>query len=132
MELYINEHFDSRIVDLWLVDHLQTTDVFYTTHSDDPSYQGVMRHEDDTYIRSGTTDQSGKVKPFMKISDRLFKEFLRLMVEYASKHQIKTENENLIQGKIIASEKHLEDMRTIAFKLLEIEPKNKPEINSKK
>ena len=64
----------------------------------------------------------------MKISDRLFKVFLRLMVDYASKHQLKTENENLIQGKIIATEKHLTDMRTIAFKLLEIEPIKEKEV----
>ena len=121
MKLYVNENFDARIVDVWLVDELGYTDVFYTTHSDDPAFQGVMRHESDTYIRTNE-DASGKVKPFMKISDRLFKEFLRLMIDYASKHQVKTENENLLQGKFIASEKHLADMRTIAFKLLEIEP----------
>ena len=131
MELYVNEHFDTRIVDVWLIDPLQSTDVFYTTHSEDPTIQGVFRHEDDTYIRMGSSDQSGKVKPFMKISDRLFKVFLRLMVDYASKHQLKTENENLIQGKIIATEKHLADIRTIAFKLLKIEEKNQPELNSK-
>ncbi len=128
MELYVNEHFDTRIVDVWLIDPLQSTDVFYTTHSEDPTIQGVFRHEDDTYIRMGSSDQSGKVKPFMKISDRLFKVFLRLMVDYASKHQLKTENENLIQGKIIATEKHLTDMRTIAFKLLEIEPIKEKEV----
>ena len=128
MELYVNEHFDTRIVDVWLIDPLQSTDVFYTTHSEDPTIQGVFRHVDDTYIRMGSSDQSGKVKPFMKISDRLFKVFLRLMVDYASKHQLKTENENLIQGKIIATEKHLTDMRTIAFKLLEIEPIKEKEV----
>lgn len=131
MKLYVNEHFDSRIVDVWLVDEFGYTDVFYTTHSDDPNFQGITRHESDTYIRSGSTDQSGKVKPFIKISDRLFKEFLRLMVDYASKHEMKTENENLIQGKIIATEKHLADIRTIAFKLLKIEEKNQPELKSK-
>jgi hypothetical protein len=120
MELYVNEHFDSRTIDVWLVDPMNGTDCFYTTHSEDPAIQGVFRHESDTYIRSGTTDQSGKVKPFMKISDRLFKEFLRLMVDYASKHQLKTENENLLTGKLVATEKHLADMRTIAFKVLDI------------
>ena len=71
-------------------------------------------------IKSGHIDETGKIKPFMKMSVPLFKEFLQLMVEYASGQHIVTENENLIQGKIIASEKHLADMRTIAFKLLEI------------
>ena len=126
MELYVNEHFDGRTFDIWLVDHLQGTDVFYTTHSDDPSFQGVTRHEDDTYIRSGTTDQSGKVKPFMKISDRLFKEFLRLMVDYASKHQVKTENENLLQGKIQATECHLKDMQKFHQQLMDFVTRPEP------
>ncbi len=128
MNLYVNQRFDDLTIDVWFVDEQSNTDVFYTTHSDDPAFQGIMRHESDTFIRSGgVKDATGRIKPFMKMSTRLFDVFLKLMVEYASKQHIVTENENLIQGKIIAQDKHLADMRSIAFKLLEIEPNKEKE-----
>jgi hypothetical protein len=123
LKLYINQNFDAREVSVWLVDEQQGMDVFYTTHPEDPNFQGITRHASDQYIRTGE-DPIGKVKPFMKIGDRLFNEFVRLMVDYASKNNtVKTENENLIQGKLLATEKHLEDLRIIVFKTLKIEQK---------
>jgi hypothetical protein len=45
-------------------------------------------------------------------------EILKSLLDALSNRNIKTENENLLQGKLIATEKHLEDMREISKNLI--------------
>jgi len=59
-------------------------------------------------------------KPLLTMSEFVFNSFLKSVVEYANNIQIKTKDESLIEGKLQATEKHLEDMRTISMKLLKI------------
>jgi hypothetical protein len=58
-------------------------------------------------------------KPLLTMSEFIFNSFLKAVVEYANNVPIKTRDESLIEGKLLATEKHLEDMREFSKKLLE-------------
>jgi hypothetical protein len=49
--------------------------------------------------------------PLLEMGDYMAKEFIKSVVDYASGEGIKTENENLLKGKLEATERHLEDLR---------------------
>jgi len=51
------------------------------------------------------------IYPLLEMGDYMAKEFIKAIVDYASGEGIKTENENLLKGKLEATEKHLEDLR---------------------
>ena len=57
-------------------------------------------------------------KPLLRVNYFMFNAFLKAFVDYANNVNIVTENENLLKGKLEATEKHLEDMREIAKTLL--------------
>ena len=61
------------------------------------------------------------VKPLMQFDFYLAEMLFGAIGEYLERKGRQTVNENLTQGKLIATEKHLEDMKTIAFKLLKIQ-----------
>ena len=51
------------------------------------------------------------VKPFLELPSNIFDKFVKAITDYASDNNIKTESETLLQGKLKATEKHLEDLR---------------------
>ncbi len=57
-------------------------------------------------------------KPLLTMNEFIFNSFLKAVVEYANNVPIKTRDESLIEGKLLATEKHLEDMREFSKKLL--------------
>jgi DUF1009 family protein len=57
--------------------------------------------------------------PLLEMSDRMADDFIKAIVDYASQKGVKTENENLLMGKLSATEKHLEDMRKHFEKVLD-------------
>ena len=57
-------------------------------------------------------------KPLLKVHEFAFNIFLKAFVDYASNVKMVTENENLIQGKLQATERHLEDMRELVKELI--------------
>ena len=58
-------------------------------------------------------------EPFIELPYGFFDEFLNAIVRYASENNIKTESETALQGKLTATEKHLEDLRVHFTKLLD-------------
>jgi hypothetical protein len=58
--------------------------------------------------------------PLLEMPHGMFTDFVKAITDYASENRIKTENENLLQGKLTATEKHLEDMRTHFAKVLDV------------
>lgn len=57
--------------------------------------------------------------PLLKMHDGFVDEFLKAVTDYTSNMGVKTENENLLIGKLKATEKHLEDLRKNFDKLLD-------------
>lgn len=68
------------------------------------------------YIIDEAVVITSKINPQLRMPIPLSDEFIKLVVDYASEKQIKTVNENLLQGKLTATEKHLEDMRAVFSK----------------
>lgn len=57
-------------------------------------------------------------KPLLRVNYFMFNAFLKAFADYANNVNIVTENENLLKGKLEATEKHLEDMREMAKNML--------------
>lgn len=64
-------------------------------------------------------NEATKLKPFLELPSSFFDKLVKAMVDYASENNIKTENETLLQGKLVATEKHLEDLRKHFEKVLD-------------
>ena len=60
-----------------------------------------------------------EIKPLLIIPRNYFHDIVKGFAEYAQKNDIRTENQHLLEGKLIATEKHLLDMQDIAKKLLD-------------
>lgn len=52
-----------------------------------------------------------EIEPSFTFPVEVFNSLTKAIVEYANSNNIKTESESKLQGKLIATEKHLEDMR---------------------
>ena len=58
------------------------------------------------------------IEPLLKMDSYMMDEFIKAVVDYASGHNVVTENENMLKGKLEATQNHLEDMREISKMLL--------------
>lgn len=85
------------------------------------SYNG--EHIEVTTTKEPVTREDPIAKPLLILPLRMWDIVSKLLVAEIAKDGIQTENENLLQGKFIATEKHLEDLRIITSKLLKIELK---------
>lgn len=64
------------------------------------------------------TPEKVDVKPLLSIPLFMKDELIRSFVNEGAKNNLRTENENLLKGKLEATEFHLKDMREIALKLI--------------
>jgi hypothetical protein len=64
-------------------------------------------------IEDGSAEEA---ETFIELPVGFFNDFVKAITDYASNNNIKTESETLLQGKLGATERHLEDMRKIVFK----------------
>lgn len=75
-----------------------------------------------TTIQTNTCSPDG-IKPFLKLPTDIYQILLKLFKEQAEKEGVISENESVTMGKLIATEKHLEDMREAFKKLLTMKSK---------
>jgi len=66
-----------------------------------------------------TREDELNAKSFMTLPNEFAQFFIQGIIEYQAEKGIKTKDENLIEGKLIATELHLKDMQEFAKKLLE-------------
>ena len=64
-------------------------------------------------------DEAVDPTPMLEMPHGMFSDFVKAITEYASERGIKTENENLLRGKLEATEKHLDDLRGHFGKVLD-------------
>jgi len=64
-------------------------------------------------------NEPNKVEPLFELPLNFFNELTKQMVAYASENNIKTDSELVVQGKLTATEKHLEDLRSYFTKTLD-------------
>lgn len=64
---------------------------------------------------------SEKYKPLISVPYTMRNLILKLFTDAANNVDIKTKDDSVTEGKLIATEKHLQDMRKIISKTLEVE-----------
>lgn len=96
--------------------------IYLIDDEDSQTHRAQITYDSATELLTRTVlnpNEHVQVKPFLVIPEFIFNDFAKAILNYASDNNIKTENENLLVGKMDATEKHLEDMRKIVFKDLE-------------
>ena len=109
IEVFIQEEYYSNSVLVWVRDR--------SPHGEDNiSFDGVNL----VYTRIDPNVLAGDVvSPFMKLPMEFSFALFKAIFEYQSSKGIKTIDENLLAGKMEATERHLADMREISKKLLD-------------
>jgi len=59
-----------------------------------------------------------KLDPFLQVPTLLFEDLVKAFLDYAQENNIKSENQTFLEGKLVATEKHLEDLRGYFDRLL--------------
>lgn len=67
-------------------------------------------------IASTFCERNGTVLPAMRMDTRDLRQIVAAFVKYSQEQGFKSSDESFAQGKLTATEKHLEDMRTLVFK----------------
>lgn len=106
-------------------DSFDTLDLFFYVVQE---YDGkvfiasVDKCGEDVCLKFGTEDQAGKYlpPPTFSIPRTHREQFFKAVSDYMNAHKINTESESTSKGKLIATEKHLEDMRKITMSMLKI------------
>jgi len=66
--------------------------------------------------------EAKEIKPLLTIPFGMKENLIKAFIDLGAKNHLRTENENLLKGKLEATERHLEDMRKAFDNLLEITP----------
>lgn len=105
LQLIIQDDFGSMMVNIWLVDQKGSELINITWDGE---------HLISTIVPEGIEP----VKPFLKVPLPFKQVFIKSFVDYASNNGIKPKEASFTEGKLEATEKHLEDMREIVKKLV--------------
>lgn len=107
IKLYIERPFDSYSVKIWMISEDNRGSIFYNLENGEIT-ESLIEHGK---LATG-------LKPFLELPRRYAELFLKGISDYNSSMGIITENENLLKGKLQATELHLTDMREITKKLI--------------
>ncbi len=105
-EIFIEEDYPLNQLKIWLIEN---------------TYTGKLSiHFNGEYLVKITLNpnKANEAKPLVIIPREAESFILKELVDYQIKRGTKTSDENLLLGKLEATEKHLTDIRDIAFKLL--------------
>jgi hypothetical protein len=106
MEMFVRRtHFVSGYVKVFIID--ESLGIRYSL-----SYSGPKTITRDILYK----DNPRPVEPFIEIEGDVFDDFVKKIIDYASKNGIKGESENLLREKYEAAVKHLDDIRRVVFK----------------
>jgi hypothetical protein len=64
------------------------------------------------------TDKNQNIKPLFVLPLMMKDALIKAFVSEGAKQNLRTENENLLQGKLQATELHLKDMKDLTFQLM--------------
>jgi len=109
LKMYIDKPVIGGNVKVYLIDESSLSERRNLT------YNSAEKNFTVTMMERGSAE---KVEPFFEFPSDLFEDFVSEIVEFAKKENIKTDNESVLEGKLKATEKHLEDMRTYFEKAL--------------
>jgi len=107
LEVFVQNKYDNGSVEIWV--HQNMKDGPYNMSLNGTDIE--MRKIDNEYLTPG-------LKPFIVLPHSIARHLLKELAIQLNNFGIKPENESRTEGKLEATEKHLEDMREIANKLL--------------
>jgi hypothetical protein len=109
LEIFINRNYHRNTVEVWLSDKGMDEER-------NISYDGENLIS--TVVKFDEFP-SQELVPFLKLPANFAELLFKSISDYNSQNGIKTPNQNLLEGKLTATEKHLEDMREFSKKLLD-------------
>lgn len=101
MEIFVENDYRTMVVRVYIRERESSIDKYYFIDNGILSCQTVDR----------SNFQYPEVKPFMEMPSYFYDSFAKAFIEQLNRDGIKTENENLMQGKLKATELHLNDLR---------------------
>ena len=107
-KVFIQPDFASRFTNIWIIEDKLTG---FTNYRIDENGNITVEEIPNSKELSTT--------PFLKLPIHMTELLFTAVVEHMNKSGVKTKDENLIEGKLIATEKHLEDMREMSKKMLD-------------
>lgn len=124
MELYIEKNFGERTQNIWLYQPGMEYDTFYGYHCECCSCRSCKGSNGNLveYRVEKHLKPSPEMKPFLTLPSHFATDFIRLLTAEASKMGINTEKESKLEGRLEATQLHLQDLQRITIKLLDIEP----------
>lgn len=111
MELIVNENYGSMSIEIFGRVQ-QGNRIAIIGYDGDQLIEQIMPD-------NGSLPEKDSIKPLLRMNRFVFDNLLVAFVELANKKKIRTENENLLQGKLVATETHLTDMREMSKKLVD-------------
>lgn len=116
LKINIQPQWGSRMVNVWVHD-------IRATHIVNISYESNQLKFTPVNEMGDAFDENGKqlvLHPFLSIPEYFALPLFKAIAEYNNEKGIKTRDQNLIEGTLVATEKHLQDMQKIVTKLLKV------------
>lgn len=108
LKIYIHRRYECNVVEVWLIEE---------TIKGDYSLQFEKGKVIKSKLDQGAVN--GGATPFLSLPVAVYVPLFKAIAEFNSNAGIKVKDENLIEGKLKATEIHLHDMREMARKLLD-------------
>ncbi len=115
LEIHIEEELGMYTKKVWVIEKLPGEMIYYNIGKDGNMIE-TRRKDSEPYVLN-----DDKYKPFMIIPMQMAESFLLGFTKALAGMGIRTENEHKTEGRLEATEKHLEDMQKIVFKQLKID-----------
>lgn len=110
MEIIVEKNWQNRTVKVYAREIQGSKEVFFGQKDDFIIQQS---------FEVNSPNFETPIIPLLQMPESLFRDFQKSFLEYLNNQNIKSENENLLQGKLSATEKHLEDLRNYFPKVLD-------------
>lgn len=112
LQIYIQQNFHRNSIEMWLTD-IEGPRQFNISYNG----EGKLERTEIDEMQAITADEI--LKPFLNLPASFAKVLFQKIAEYNDKYGVKTVDQNLLEGKLMAKEEHLKDMREFAKKLLD-------------
>lgn len=113
LNVFVQQDYCSRMVNVWVSD-ISEMKQFNISYKDG----SLVRTEIPEAVPFGVSGD----EPFLRIPSMFADVFFKAIADHLSEKGIKTKNDHLIEGELIATKIHLKDMQDITKKLLKINP----------
>lgn len=110
IEIFIERRWNDVSIEIWVFEKRPDGTNFF--NFDGNEMIGTLIPE--------ATIPSIDLKPFLKLPRYFAESFFKAISEYNSSNGIKTKDESLIEGKLLATDLHLKDMREMSSKLFDL------------